>query len=265
MALITCPECNHQVSDRAASCPHCGYPFAVEESNVMITPINTESNPECRVEVAPSSPNKKRIILISVICAVILAIIGSVIALIVIKDKQDEARQQELARQEELAKKEAEARTEYIENLNEFVLSALFGGADAEKLCNLTKSVWYDTIYEEYNSETAPYTQTNGKFHDDFNTSLAKLYSSSSYLKSVADIKDNRNIVDELYKKLLNPDDEFQKCFEEVEALYSAYYDLTKLAISPSGSLKSYSEDLSEFDKEFISHYDKLKLLIPEE
>ena len=27
MALIKCPECELQVSDRALSCPHCGYPL----------------------------------------------------------------------------------------------------------------------------------------------------------------------------------------------------------------------------------------------
>lgn len=27
MALITCPECHGQVSDKAAVCPHCGYPL----------------------------------------------------------------------------------------------------------------------------------------------------------------------------------------------------------------------------------------------
>lgn len=27
MALITCPECGHSVSDKAAACPHCGYPM----------------------------------------------------------------------------------------------------------------------------------------------------------------------------------------------------------------------------------------------
>lgn len=30
MALITCPECHGQVSDKAAACPHCGYPLGVE-------------------------------------------------------------------------------------------------------------------------------------------------------------------------------------------------------------------------------------------
>jgi uncharacterized membrane protein YvbJ len=27
MALVNCPECGQQVSDKAAFCPHCGYPF----------------------------------------------------------------------------------------------------------------------------------------------------------------------------------------------------------------------------------------------
>ena len=27
MALLKCPECNHNVSDKAAACPHCGYPM----------------------------------------------------------------------------------------------------------------------------------------------------------------------------------------------------------------------------------------------
>ena len=28
MALINCPECNKEISDRATSCPHCGYPIS---------------------------------------------------------------------------------------------------------------------------------------------------------------------------------------------------------------------------------------------
>lgn len=28
MALIVCPECKHDISDKAESCPYCGYPLA---------------------------------------------------------------------------------------------------------------------------------------------------------------------------------------------------------------------------------------------
>ena len=31
MALIKCPECDLQVSDKALSCPHCGYPLKEAE------------------------------------------------------------------------------------------------------------------------------------------------------------------------------------------------------------------------------------------
>lgn len=27
MALVKCPECGHEISDRAERCPHCGYPM----------------------------------------------------------------------------------------------------------------------------------------------------------------------------------------------------------------------------------------------
>lgn len=259
MSLITCPECNQQISDHAISCPHCGYPLPIAESPSSDETISSIPQEQDVVSSETATKQrKKRILTIVIACALVFACIGGVAGFAIVKN------QQEIAKQEELERAQKKARTEYIENLNEFTRTALFGGADAEKVCNLTQSVWYDSIYEEYDVETAPYTQTNGKFHDDFNVSLAKLYSSSSYQSSVTEIKENRLAVEALYKKLLNPEEEFEDCFEEVEALYSAYYDLTKLAISPSGSLNSYSESLREYDKEFISHYDKLKLLIPE-
>ena len=31
MALIRCPECNHEVSTKASVCPHCGFPISSEE------------------------------------------------------------------------------------------------------------------------------------------------------------------------------------------------------------------------------------------
>ena len=40
MALITCPECNNQISDRAEKCPHCGLPskyFYGQKTDATVT------------------------------------------------------------------------------------------------------------------------------------------------------------------------------------------------------------------------------------
>ena len=44
MALIYCPECSTQVSDRAISCPVCGYPIAAQSTASPGSPIDSLSN-----------------------------------------------------------------------------------------------------------------------------------------------------------------------------------------------------------------------------
>ena len=36
MALISCPECNKEISDKAQSCPHCGYPISNTNSKYRV-------------------------------------------------------------------------------------------------------------------------------------------------------------------------------------------------------------------------------------
>lgn len=33
MALINCPECNNEISDKAVSCPKCAFPINEQDSN----------------------------------------------------------------------------------------------------------------------------------------------------------------------------------------------------------------------------------------
>lgn len=41
MALITCPECNREISDTALSCPHCGYVMnPVSTAQTRRTPLS---------------------------------------------------------------------------------------------------------------------------------------------------------------------------------------------------------------------------------
>ena len=42
MALINCPECGKEISDRAGECPHCGYPLSESDSSNESVQVTTE-------------------------------------------------------------------------------------------------------------------------------------------------------------------------------------------------------------------------------
>lgn len=243
MALITCPECGKEISDKVKACPHCGYPLAKEPQ-----PEQPESSPQ-QVEVVSVKvdPKKSKKIITGVIVAIVLVAM-CVVAVIMVNQQ-----------------KAAAARATYIDNLTLARSTMLTGGAQAENLCNLTKSVWYNTIYEESDSTTDAYTKNSysGEFHDDFNTSLSNLYSDSSTRTTITKIKQNQTEVAEIMRNLQNPPDDLTACFQTVESMYDIYSDFTNLAISPSGTLQSHSENFRTYDNDFMRLHDKLDTQIP--
>lgn len=239
MALIVCPECGKEISDKVKACPHCGYPFQRESDTAAPQPVEVTS-------VNFTSPEQKKKIrngFIIASVAIILAIVGILAAVSLSKSN---------------------SRSQYIENLWLARITMLTGAADAESLCNLTKSVWYNTIYEESSSDTDEYTKTNGRFNDDFNDSLAALYSASSTLDAIREIEANQSEVADIIRALQNPPEDLAVCYSTIDAMYEEYQGLTNLAISPSGSLTSYAEEFRSYDNNFIKYYEKLETQIPE-
>lgn len=199
----------------------------------------------------PKRTDKRKLGIIAGCVAVIVLIVGIALSNAMKKQAAEKAA--------------AEARAAYIEALNDLVWESLEGAADAESMCNLTYMVWYDTIYEEYRSETAEYTRSGGVYHDDFNTSLAKLYTADSTISTCAGIEANQADVASLMKSLQSPAEEFEKCYDVAMDLYSAYNKLTDLALEPKGSLRDYSDNFAEYVSDYMDAYDKLDLLIPEQ
>ncbi len=60
MALISCPECKHQVSDRATSCPNCGYPIS-SNRDAQIKKIS-DNEVYCIIFKRLCEPNKIEVI-----------------------------------------------------------------------------------------------------------------------------------------------------------------------------------------------------------
>lgn len=58
MALIKCPECGKEVSDRAPACIHCGFPLAA----TTVTPTTTQTSTYFKVILTSCGPNKIAII-----------------------------------------------------------------------------------------------------------------------------------------------------------------------------------------------------------
>lgn len=65
MAIIKCPECNHDVSDHAISCPNCGYPIASSNGTTEGSNNNDNRNRGKRVSTT-----------ITIVSIVVLALIG---------------------------------------------------------------------------------------------------------------------------------------------------------------------------------------------
>jgi hypothetical protein len=236
MALIKCPECNKQISDRVKACPHCGYPLVDEGSNAQ-EPLQVNVT-SIKLNNGKGKSFKKLIIMIVALASI------AAFAVILIKKKQKD---------------------DYIDRLNTVYDIVIIGASKAETLCNLTQRVWRNCIFEDYDTETNKYTRTAYGYHSDFNVALAALYDDETTITEVRTIKANQITMEfnlEALKKI--PSDEFEKVYNTLNDLYNAYMSLTELAISPSGSLQAYSQNVNDNVKKFIESYRLFKMQIPE-
>jgi len=218
------------ISDKVKVCPHCGYPL-VSESN---------SGNAHRVEVTSIKISSKKIkpIIISVIVAAIVILIAFLIYKNISKNT-------------------------YLTNLGNVTQKMLEGGVIVEELADLSRDVWRNTIYKEYNSRTEKYTfSSSGSYNSDFNASLRLLSQDPDIILKKANLEDIRKEVNELMKLLQNPPSELQSSYNDLDKLYRVFTSYAELAINPSGDLTSFSSKISDYNSEFLENYNKLKIYI---
>lgn len=267
MAMMKCPECGQEISDKAHQCVHCGKVFSEEPVFERRCPEcgkildeGTKVCPNCgcpvndlisdetqKVEVTNVKlvVDKKKIkwmIVFLILICVVVALVFGVKTISANKEKQN-----------------------YTQNYRELVSLMLSGASKAESAGSLIHDVWANTIYEEDDSKTDKYTKdSDGKFYDDFNTSLMILMIDDDFTADIDSIKENQEEVQLLMKDMKNPPEEYVDAYDTLKEFYDAYTKLVNLAVSPSGNLSGYTTNLNDADSETLNAY-KATLLYMED
>lgn len=245
MALINCPECGKEISDKVKACPHCGYPFVEEQlGDTLTAPQQVELT-----GLKLPTKNYKNILIIGLVSLVV--IIAAVFGIRYLQERKAQ-------------KTYEESFNLYVDNLSLLQVAMITGGARAEELSGLVARVWSNSIHEKRDEATDKYTRPNGYFLDDFNVALNNLFNDSTTKSTISNIENNQEVVGSLMKKLQNPPSGLEKCYDTITELYTAYKGLTDLAINPSGSYNSFTETRRKKISDFMDAWDRLDAQIPE-
>lgn len=263
MAMIKCPKCNEDISDKSTKCVHCGYVLMeepklfceecgneIKKSDKVCSkcgcPIDKKQEPQ-KVEVTKvkigNGISKKKIV-IGIVA--LLLIVGGIFGFIAIKNNNDKKKAQELSQQ-------------YKDNLSTITYKMLSGAANAESCGNKIKKVWSNSIWKDDDAETDKYTKTNGRFNEDFNDSLSALFADPNFIKITDGVEQNQKEVNKLIKEMKNPPEEWKDAYNDLKDYYDDYLTLTNLCTNPSGSLQTYSTNFSNADTDALNGYNKMK------
>jgi hypothetical protein len=247
LALIKCPECQKDISSLVKTCPHCGFPL-VEEPPIITPTVPTPQEVEVTgVKIKAPKLKGYLVIIFSLVAVLVLAFVGYKL----ISDYK--------------AKKDYQtAFNTYVDNLTVVQSKMLSSGAQAEDVINLTQQVWNNAIHSEADPATDKYVRPNGNYVDDFNTALNLLWIDPTNTSQVAEISTAQDSVKTLMKSLQNPPKGLETCYSTVTELFSAYLALTEMAVNPTGSYTSYSDDAHKNDTGFMDVYNRLESQIPE-
>lgn len=131
MAIIQCPECKREVSDRAISCPHCGFPIQQAaasqpvEAQSPVSPSPQPASPSAASQpAAPQQPKKGSVAAtIAIVSLVIIALAGAAVWFLFFRGGNDDDERlafENITRYEQESKLDSleEALTEYLDTYN---------------------------------------------------------------------------------------------------------------------------------------------------
>lgn len=244
-----CQNCGHELNG-AVVCPQCGF---------RALDINDQG-----IKTKKAIP---KLVFLGIVIAVILSALVGLKIYSSIQEKEAAAlaaQAEKKAQEEEEARlrKEEKEKEEYNDNLNLAASYMLSDAAEAENIADIIHKVWYNAIFHTSDPETDIYTKANGRFVDDFNDALQKLFEDEDFVDKVQSVRLKREDVVDLMKLLRNPPEGYEEAYSTLKECYEIYMSLTSMVTNPSGSLETFTSGFNNADSEFMACYNKLEIYL---
>ena len=186
----------------------------------------------------------KKIVLAAVIAAALVA--AGIFIGMGIQQRNEAAAERDTEEQTATYQKELKELAERIQNYAE----------DAYDAAAVQASVWHNSIYQERDASTDPYTMEDGVFLEDFNDALGKLYGDSNFQSETAFIDSDRKNVAEGMSRLKDAPEGYEDAYEALKAYYDAYIQLTNLTLNSAGyTYSDFNSELGSLDRELDTCY----------
>ena len=222
MAYDICPNCGQPTKQDTKFCANCGAWLGTDN-----LPVNNTDNDSATTVSSLDKRSKTPYIVL----AIILAIVIAATPLLFVSYKK----------------------SIFKKNLRFALVEISNGAIKTEQLGNQVISVWYNSIRQVSDETTDPFTKTNGRFNDNFNTSLDKLYEDTEFNNGLNEIRSNQQSVLNYMQKLNNPPVSCAEAYSQIKTVYQDYLIFTQMVISPNGSYATYTDTFKNTDSKLAN------------
>ena len=261
MALIKCPVCGREISNKSERCIHCGAVIAksseikcvecgtifsdeLSACPVCGCPVKQENNTfvqsENQISKSNQSVRKKKNRFVLILIIVLIIIVGTLLCASVISENN----------KQKIIK--------YEEDLRSVTVSIGKSAADAVDCGNTIAQVWYNAIFNIENPETDAFTRQNGVFVTDFNTALQSLFSSESFSSKIESLELDLVSIQNDVSQLDNPPEDWKLVYDKLVNTYESYSDFISLVIHPTGTYVNFTTNLNNLNQKTSSDFTEL-------
>lgn len=127
---------------------------------------------------------------------------------------------------------------------------------DAYEVAAAEESVWRNSIYQQQDESTDPYTMENGVFLEDFDDALGNLYNASVFATRLASVQTNQVSAAGSMSGLKDAPEGYEDVYQALKEQYDAYIKLTNLALNNVGyTYEEFNCELGELVRELNTCY----------